>query len=108
MKDRSQNDAMVELYRRDPDYALAFLNDIIENGDDDVLIPVLRNMTTAFGGKEFIAGKAHLTPRQLSGVLSAKGHSTLSRFFAILKAMGFHFSIHAGSENLVETVPHKA
>lgn len=49
MKDRSHDDAMVELFRENPSYATELLGSIIEDGDQAELLIVLRQMTKAFG-----------------------------------------------------------
>ena len=51
MKDRAHDDAMAELLRDDPDYAVQLLNSILEDGDQSELLIALRQMTKAFGGK---------------------------------------------------------
>lgn len=48
MKDRAHDDAMVEVFRKDPAYALDLLDDIIEEGDEDELLIALRQMAKAF------------------------------------------------------------
>ena len=50
MKDRSHDDAMAEVFREDPAYAVELLNSIHEDGDQGELLIALRQMTQAFGG----------------------------------------------------------
>ena len=45
MKDRSHDDAMVELFRDDPALAAATLNAILADGDQGELLVTLRQMT---------------------------------------------------------------
>ena len=47
MKDRSHDDAMVELFRDDPAAAAATLNAILADGDQGELLVTLRQMTKA-------------------------------------------------------------
>ena len=49
MKDRSHDDAMAELFRDDPDYAAELLNIVLEDGDQEELAIVTRQMAKAFG-----------------------------------------------------------
>jgi DNA-binding phage protein len=49
MKDRSHDEAMAEMFRRDPGYAVELLNSILEDGDHGELLVTLRQMTKAFG-----------------------------------------------------------
>ena len=93
MKDRTHDDAMAEMYREDPAYALQLLNSILEDGDQSELLIALRQMAKAFGGVQAIAEQAHLNPTQLYRTLSPEGNPALSSFSAILKAMGMRLSI---------------
>jgi len=93
MKDRDHNEAMAEIYRDDPDYALLLLNKILADGDQAELLIALRQMTKAFGGAQTVAGKAKLNPTQLYRTLSTKGNPSLSSLSAILKAMGLRLAV---------------
>lgn len=55
MKDRSHDDAMVELFRENPSYATQLLGSIIEDGDQAELLIILRQMTKAFGDISHVA-----------------------------------------------------
>jgi putative addiction module killer protein/probable addiction module antidote protein len=93
MKDRTHDEAMAEMYREDPAYALQLLNSILEDGDQSELLIALRQMAKAFGGVQAIAEQAHLNPTQLYRTLSPEGNPALSSFSAILKAMGMRLSV---------------
>ena len=95
MKSRSHDDAMAELYSKDPDFARQVINTILqdENGDQGELLIVLRHMTKAFGGVQAVAEQARLNPTQLYRTLSPDGNPALSSFSAILKAMGMRLSV---------------
>ena len=93
MKDRTHDEAMAELYRADPAYALQLLNSILEDGDQSELLIALRQMAKAFGGVQAVAEQAHLNPTQLYRTLSPGGNPALSSFSAILKAMGMRLSV---------------
>jgi DNA-binding phage protein len=60
MKSRAHDEAMAELYRDDPEFALQVINNILDDGDQAELLIVLRQMAKAFGGVQVIADKAHL------------------------------------------------
>ena len=102
MKSRSHDDAMAELYRKDPDFARQVINTILqdENGDQGELLIVLRHMTKAFGGVQAVAEQAKLNPTQLYRTLSPDGNPALSSFSAILKVMGMRLSVQALSTSL--------
>ena len=93
MKDRKHDEAMAEMYREDPAYALQLLNSILEDGDQGELLMALRQMATAFGGMQTVAEQAHLNPTQLYRTLSQEGNPALSSFSAILKAMGMRLAV---------------
>lgn len=62
MKDRSHDEAMAEVFRRDPGYAVELLNSILEDGDQGELLIALRQMADAFGGVRSVAKSAELNP----------------------------------------------
>jgi probable addiction module antidote protein len=95
MKSRAHDDAMADLYRKDPEFALQVINNIFEDGDQGELLIVLRQMTKAFGGVQAVADKAHLNPTQLYRTLSPTGNPALSSFSAILKAMGLRLAVQS-------------
>ena len=83
------DDVMAEIYRKDPAYALALLNDIL--GDPEAmpgeLLVVLRQLAKAFGGVPAVAERAELNPTQLYRTLSPEGNPSLSSLTAILRAL---------------------
>lgn len=93
MKSRSHDSAMAELYRSDPELALAVINGILEGGDQAELLVVLRQMTQAFGGMQAVAEQAKLNPTQLYRTLSPKGNPALGSLTGILKAMGLRLAV---------------
>ena len=93
MKSKPHDDAMAELYRNDPAFALDVINGILEDGDQAELLVVLRQMAQAFGGVQAVAEQAHLNPTQLYRTLSPKGNPALSSLSAILKAMGLRLAV---------------
>ena len=97
MKSKTHDEAMAELYRKDPDFARQVINTILEdeNGDQGELLIVLRHMTKAFGGVQAVAEQAKLNPTQLYRTLSPEGNPALSSFSAIIKAMGMRLSVQA-------------
>lgn len=81
MKDRTHDEAMAELYREDPAYALQLLNSILEDGDQSELLIALRQMEKAFGGVQAVAEQAHLNPTQLYRTLSPEGNPATKQLF---------------------------
>jgi len=93
MKDRIHDEAMAELFKEDPAYALELLNNILEDGQQGELLIALRQMTKAFGGVQTVAEQANLNPTQLYRTLSAEGNPELRSLSAILKAMGLRLAV---------------
>ena len=93
MKDRAHDEAMAELFRDDPGYAVQMLNSILEDGDQSELLITLRQMTKAFGGVQMVAETANLSATQLYRTLSPDGNPVLSSLSAILKAMGLRLAV---------------
>lgn len=93
MKDRAHDDAIGELFREDTDFAMHYLNEILEKGDQADLLIALRQMAKAFGGVPMIAKKAHLNTTQLYRTLSPEGNPELRSFTAVLKALGMRLAV---------------
>jgi probable addiction module antidote protein len=93
MRDRTHDEAMAELLKADPAYAVDLLNAILEDGEQGELLIVLRQMAKAFGGVQTVAEKANLNPTQLYRTLSEQGNPELRSLSAILKAMGLRLAV---------------
>ena len=102
MRSRAHDDAMAELYRSDPAFALEVINGLLAEGDQAEMLIVLRHMALAFGGVQAVAEQAHLNPTQLYRTLSPIGNPALSSLTAILKAMGLRLAVQplAAAANL--------
>ena len=84
---------MAEEFRRDPAYAAALLDKILEDGDQGELLIVLRQMTKAFGGVPKVAERAGLNRTQLHRTLSAQGNPEVRSLMAVLETMGLRLGI---------------
>jgi DNA-binding phage protein len=95
MKTESNDDAMAELYRADPEFARQVLNTILEDEHHSPgeLLVVLRHMTKAFGGMTAVATQAQLNPTQLYRTLSPKGNPGIGSLSAILRTMGLKLAV---------------
>ncbi|MBJ7309766.1 DNA-binding protein [Rugamonas sp. CCM 8940] len=93
MRSRPHDEAMAELFRDDPSFALDLINNILEDGDQAELLIVLRQMALALGGMQMVAEQAQLNPTQLYRTLSARGNPALSSLSAILRAMGLRLAV---------------
>jgi len=93
MRDRSHDEAMAEMFRQDPAYAMELLNDILQDGAWDEAMIVLRQMSKAFGGVGEIAKKSGLHGKTLYRTLSPKGNPQVSTLDAVLRAMGLRLAV---------------
>jgi probable addiction module antidote protein len=93
MKDRSHDDAMVELFRDDPAAAAATLNAILADGDQGELLVTLRQMAKAVGGVAAVAKASELNATQLYRTLSKRGNPELRSLTALLRTMGFRLAV---------------
>ena len=90
---RTHNEATVESFRRDPKFAAAYLNAVLEDGDRAEIMTALRYVTDGFGGVAAIAKKTQLNPTTLYRTLSAKGNPELTSFMEIMKAIGMRILV---------------
>jgi probable addiction module antidote protein len=93
MRDRTHDEAMVEVFRNDPSYAVDLLNSILEDGEQGELLIALRQMAKAFGGVSKVAEQANLNTTQIYRTLSSSGNPGISSLSAILKALGLRLSV---------------
>jgi probable addiction module antidote protein len=93
MRDRSNDDAMAETFRKDPTFAVDLLNSILVDGEQGELLIVLRQLTKAFGGVPKVAEKARLNRTQIYRTLSDKGNPEIRSLMAILKTMGLRLAV---------------
>ena len=98
MKTRMHDEAMADLYRRDPLLAVEVVNSILDDGDQAELLIVLRQLAQAFGGVQAIAEQARLNSTQLYRTLSPKGNPALGSLIAILRAMGMRLAVQPIAE----------
>ena len=93
MGTRSHEQATIESFREDPEFAAEYLNQVLEDGDQDELMVALRRMAGAFGGVGEIAEAADLNATTLYRTLSQRGNPELKSLTAILKAMGLRIAV---------------
>lgn len=90
---RPHHEATVESCRRDPKFAAAYLNAVLEDGDRAELMIALRYVTDAFGGVSAIARKTGLNATTLYRTLSPRGNPELKSFMDIMKAVGMRILV---------------
>src|SRR5437867_1089490 len=85
--------ATIESLRKDPEFAAAYLNAVLEDGDQEELMIALRYMAQAFGGVARVAENAQLNATTLYRTLSPKGNPELKSMRALLEAMGMRLAV---------------
>ena len=90
---RTHDEATIESFRRDPKFAAAYLNAVLNDGDRAEIMTALRYLTEAFGGVPAIAEKTRLNTTTLYRTLSAKGNPELKSFMEIMKAVGMRILV---------------
>jgi probable addiction module antidote protein len=78
---------------KDPAEAAAYLEAVIEEGDQAALMLALRQVARARGGIAEIARKAKLTREATYKMLSKSGNPELRSLTSILRATGLRFSV---------------
>ena len=90
---RTHDEATIESFRRDPKFAAAYLNAVLDDGNRAEIMTALRYMTEAFGGVSAVAQKTRLNTTTLYRTLSAQGNPELKSFMEIMKAVGMRILV---------------
>lgn len=90
---RSHEEATVESFRKDPQFAAEYLNAVLEDGDQEELLVALRRLSKAFGGVKKLAADAELNATTLYRTLSPQGNPELKSLTALLRAMGMQLAV---------------
>jgi probable addiction module antidote protein len=78
---------------KDPAEAAAYLEAVIEDGDQAAMMLALRQIAQAQGGVAAIARKAKLTREATYKILSKSGNPELRSFKALLRATGLRIAV---------------
>jgi len=90
---RNHEQATIESLRADPEFAAAYLESVLEDGDQEEFLLALRRLSETCGGIQALAAKAHLNPTSLYRTLSAQGNPELRSMRAVLRALGLRLSV---------------
>jgi probable addiction module antidote protein len=86
-------EASVESFRRDPGFAIDYLNTVLEDGDEREVMLALRRIAQAFGGVGDVAAKTDLNAKSLYRTLSAEGNPELKTLVPLLRALGMRLRV---------------
>jgi probable addiction module antidote protein len=78
---------------KDPAEAAAYLETVLEDGDQAAIMLALRQVAQSQGGLAMVARKAHLTREATYKMLSKSGNPELRSLSAVLKATGLRISV---------------
>ena len=78
---------------KDSAEAAAYLEAVLEDGDQSAIMLALRQVAQAQGGLAKVARKAHLTREATYKMLSKSGNPELRSLSAILKATGLRIAV---------------
>ena len=90
---RSREEATIETFRKDPQFAAEYLNAVLEDGEQEEVMVALRRLSKAFGGIQKLAEDAELNATTLYRTLSSKGNPALKSLTALLRAMGLQLAV---------------
>ena len=89
---RSHEQATVESFRKDPEFAAEHLNSVLEDGDQEELMLALRRMSKAFGAYKNLRERLIRTPIPSTAPIP-KGNPELKSLRAVLRAMGMQLTL---------------
>ncbi len=89
----SHEEATAESLRSDPAFAAAYLEAVLEDGNQQELLTAVNHLARAFGGVGEVAREAGLNGTSLYRTLSADGNPELRSLIALLRAMGLRLSV---------------
>lgn len=78
---------------RDPEYAAAYLAQVLADDDNEAFLIALKDVVEATGGIGGLAGQVSLKRPSLYKVLSKHGNPTLTTLQEILKPLGLRVSV---------------
>jgi len=90
---KSHEAATIESFRKDPRLATEYLNEVLQEGDQEELLLALRRVSESFGGIPALAARAKLNATSLYRTLSHRGNPELRSLTALLRAMGMRLAV---------------
>ncbi len=78
---------------RDQEYAAAYLQSVMEEGDTQLLLATLRDLAEAYGGMSEVAKRARINRTHFYKMLSPEGNPTIQNLDTVLRAMGLRLTV---------------
>ena len=93
---------------RNPEFAIAYLNDVLSSGDRQAFLLALKDVIEARGNITGFAKSAH-TPRQnIYRMLSEDGNPTYDKLFSLLDAMNINVNLSLKMSDVSTKVTNQA
>ena len=90
---QDHDEVAVTMLRDDPEFAAAYINAVLEDGDQEELMRAMRRIPDAFGGVKRVAELTKLHPKTLYRTLSPPGNPALTPFTSLLGKMGLRIAV---------------
>src|SRR4030065_51546 len=90
---RSHEDATIESFAKDPEYAAEYLNAVLEDGDAAELLVALNRLAKAFGGVTSVAAQGDLNGTSLYRTLSKCGNPEFKTLVKVLSVMRLRLAV---------------
>ncbi len=92
MRLRNYKDDLIQRLK-DPEYAAAYLAQVLAEGDKAAFLLALKDVVEAGGGMSALAQRVSIKRPSLYRILSRKGNPTLTTLQDILKPLGMRVSV---------------
>jgi probable addiction module antidote protein len=90
---REFSEILKERLKKNPELAVAYLNETLKNGDKKVFLLALRDVIEAQGSITEFAEEAGVSRQSIYRMLSENGNPTYDNLAAIFEAMGFQIQL---------------
>src|SRR5215468_1969460 len=77
----------------DPEFAAAYLANVLESGDNAAFLIALRDVVEAGGGVNWVSQQARIQRQSVYKALSERGNPTLTTLQDVLKPLGLRISV---------------
>ena len=95
---RPHEDATVQSFANDPEYAAEYLNAVLEDGDEAELLVALNRLAKAFGGVTSVAAQVDLNGTSLYRTLSKNGNPELKTLVKVLRVMHLKLAVRPATD----------
>lgn len=87
-------DEYAQEWMQDPEEVAAYLNEALEEGDEELLLTALRRIAKSYnGGIRGLSNDIGMNRSSLNNALDANGNPTLKTLFKILDKLGYQVQL---------------